>query len=189
MRPERVPSVVEGLRCNSCDELGETGGDATSVDIREDCNMEHSNRKCVAVIVALIAIVGILLWSVDLPRNVRFAAPHQGRLRALAGRISFNPDLPPRLVDGIVKAIIPELRAGCLSKPPCDGRKAVPDNTGQNGQPYCYWDGRDTYACAKITCEFVGGSNLCKGPYYTPCQVPYVPGTISCNYADKVSCE
>jgi len=135
-----------------------------------------------------VVLVTLTLSSVyELPRGVRFTAPHKGFLSALASRISLNGRVSARFVDRILQISVPTVYAQACGKPPCDGTKQVPDPTGVNRQPYCYFDGFN-YSCAKMTCQWVGGSNLCNGPYHTTCKIPYLPD-VSCNYADKVSCQ
>jgi hypothetical protein len=134
----------------------------------------------------LLVLTGLSVYR--LPHQARFSAPHKPRLAALAARISLNPSLPARWVDQVLRISVPTVYAqSCGTKPLCDGTKVVPDNSGINNQPYCWFDGTN-YSCAKLTCSYVGGSNLCRGPYQTDCKIPLHPG-IYCNYADKVSCQ
>ena len=134
----------------------------------------------------VVLVMLMALSAYELPRGVRFVAPHQSALGAVVGRVSLNPRWSARLADRLLHVAIPTVYAGCTA-PACDGTKVVPDPSGVNNQPYCWYDGTN-YSCAKLTCAYVGGSNKCDGPYQTDCKIPYHPG-IYCNYAKKVSCQ
>src|SRR5258708_4873461 len=143
-------------------------------------------RAIVLVGVFLVALT--VLSAYELPQGVRFVAPHKGHLDALAARISMNPRLPARLVDRILQISVPTVHAqSCYGKPACDGNKMVADPTGVHGTPNCWFDGT-TYSCTKATCQYVGGSHLCNGPYTYDCKITGHPG-VMCSYATNVSCQ
>jgi hypothetical protein len=146
--------------------------------------MKFLDRK--SVMASGIVLVAVCVFQISqLPGDVRFAAPHEGRFGALVAKISLNPRFFARIIDPVLQLSFPTVYA--CGAPPCDGTKAVADPTGVNGQPYCWYDGTN-YSCAKMTCAYVGGSNLCNGPYQTDCKIPYHPG-IYCHYANKLSCQ
>jgi len=131
---------------------------------------------------ASVILLCLLAFSVCvLPGNVKFSAPHQGAMQALASRIALNPRVTARIVTKVLRRISIQ---SVYAQSQCG-------TTQCNGYAYyqtdcCFmWAGQ--CACQQLRCNYLGTNTYCQSLGTRSCYVTGY-GNATCDNAQKKSC-
>lgn len=133
------------------------------------------HRKRVGGAALPVALFIITASIYDLPGNVTFAAPHQGRLQALVSRIALNPRPAARLITRVLHrfSIQPVYAQTTCSTKTCNGS--------------CFEWPAGTCACRDLKCNFTGADQYCESLAQRTCYVTGY-GQVQCLNANGSGC-
>lgn len=160
-----------------------------------------STRGLIALFCLFAIVVLITALHLQLPRGVRFAAPHQSALKSTLSRMWFSSWMSSGVLahatSRILNAIpVWEVHAQqCFAKPPCNGYDRRAHTNSSNQTSYCYYGpdpnnpgGGYITACASFECYYTGANKRCESKT-TTCQVTPTLSVPDCQQDETVRCQ